>query len=328
MILRRESKVASNPPKRERAPKGQAITGLKKDVLSPETMAALFGYTKNQMDVDPEFRKLFDRAVKEEWVGEVGKANFIAALQNTNWYKTNSESVRTYLLAAADPNNLDFIEKKKDSTEYVRKTAEQLGKALDQTQLDELTTQSMMNGWGDPANAYELQRAIIKLTPEGENDTTDYFGDIGKNADDLKVTAMANGVDMSEGWFNSAAKSIASGLTNADFWQQKVRQQAASLFPVFADQINAGVNAADVASPYIDAMAKLWDLNPAEIKLNDPTILNALTNYDDKGKPYAINMGEFRDRLRQDDRWLQTDAAQNEIAGITNGVMKMFGLVG
>lgn len=335
MIRRRESKVVSNPPKSDKRTKakGQVTTGLKKDVLTPEVMAALYGYTKKQMDVDPEFRKLFDDAVKFEWTGEVGKANFLAALQNTKWYKTHNESVRTYLLAAADPTNLDFIEKKKDSTEYVRKTAQQMGVALDQTTLDDLTTQSMMNGWGTEANAYELQRAIIKTTPGGlsetdQTDTTDYIGDIGKQSDDLKAIAIANGVDMSDGWFNSAAKSIASNLTQPDFWQQKLRQQAASLFPVFADQINAGVNAAEVASPYMDAMAKMWDMNPAEIKLNDPMILGALTNYDDKGKPYAINMGEFRDRLRKDERWLKTDAAQNQIAGITNKVMEMFGLVG
>jgi hypothetical protein len=187
----------------------------------------------------------------------------------------------------------------------------------------------MMFGWGDPSNAYELQRSILKnYTPAGETDTTDYVGDIGANADKLQTLAYANGVEFSDGWYNSAAKSIASGLSNEDYWTQKIRQEAASTFPVFKDQIEMGVNVADIASPYLKSMSELLEINPAEIKLNDPTILGALTNYDEKGNPRAMNLGAFRDQLRKDPRWMETDKAQNEIAGITGSVMKMFGLVG
>lgn len=323
--------MASEPTKPGRKSRGnaQALTGLNKDKITPEVMAALFGYTKAQMDVDPDFRKLFDLAVENNWQGEVGKANFIAALQNTNWYKTNSKSMRDYLLAAADPTNLDFVEKRKDSYEYVRQTAQSLGVGLDQKALDELTTQSMMFGWGDPSNAYELQRSILNnYTPAGEEDQTDYFGDVGANADKLQALAYANGVEYNEGWYNSAAKSIASGLSSEDYWTQKIRQEAGSTFPVFKDQLAMGMNVSDIASPYLKSMSELLEINPAEIKLNDPTIMGALTNYDEKGNPRAMSLGAFRDQLRKDPRWMETDKAQNEIAGITGSVMKMFGLVG
>jgi hypothetical protein len=236
-------------------------------------------------------------------------------------------------MQAADPNNADFLEKKKDSSEYVRRTAMNLGVPLDVTTLNDLTEQSMMFGWGEQANAYELERAILKTTPggfegESEADTTDYVGDIGANASKLQALAYANGVEFNEGWYNSAAKSIASGLSQEDFWQQKIRQEAASTFPVFKDQIEMGANVADIASPYMKTMADLWELNVNDIKLTDPTLLGALTNYDEKGNARAMNLGAFRDQLRKDPRWMETDKAQNEIAGITSKVMEMFGLVG
>ena len=304
--------------------KGKGVTGLTPDKLSQEQLMALYKMTANRLAVDDDIFDLFQRAYKEQW----DQARWDSELEQTDWYQNNAASVRNYLMLAADPNNADFLAKKQDSNEYVRKTAMDLGVALDVETLNDLTEQSMMFDWGNPANAYELQRAILKYTPEGETDTTDYVGDIGKNAADLKALAYANGVEYNEGWFNSAAKSMAGGLSNRDFWEQKIRQEASSAFPVFKDQIEMGVNVSDIASPYIKSMAELWEVNPAEIKLNDPTILGALTNYDEKGNPRAMNLGAFREQLRKDPRWMDTDKAQNEVAGIASSVMKMFGLVG
>jgi hypothetical protein len=317
--------VASNPPKENKT----GVTGLPPDKLSRKELRSLYNMTYNRLRVDDDIFNLFQTAFKEQWT----QARWDSELEQTDWYRNNAASVRNYLMQAADPNNADFLEKKKDSSEYVRRTAMNLGVPLDVTTLNDLTEQSMMFGWGEQANAYELERAILKTTPggfedESEADTTDYVGDIGANASKLQALAYANGVEFNEGWYNSAAKSIASGLSQEDFWQQKIRQEAASTFPVFKDQIEMGANVADIASPYMKTMADLWELNVNDIKLTDPTLLGALTNYDEKGNARAMNLGAFRDQLRKDPRWMETDKAQNEIAGITSKVMEMFGLVG
>lgn len=309
--------------------RGDKGNPLAPDRLSKKDLKALYGVTARKLAVDKEIADLFKRAFDEQWT----QARWDSELENTNWYRTNSASMRTYLMAAADPTNADFIEKKKDTYEFVRRAATQEGVALTAAQINDLTEDTMMNGWGEPGQEYELQRAILALTPggfegESEVDTTDYAGEIGVSADSLAALAAANGVEFSQGWYNSAAKSVQSGLTDATFWEDKIRQEAASTFPVFQDQIKMGVNVADIASPYIRTMSELWEINPADIKLNDNTLLGALTNYDEKGNPRAMNLGAFRDQLRKDPRWLETDKAQNEIAGIASGVMKMFGLVG
>ena len=312
--------MASNPPKGNKP----GVTGLAPDKLSRAQLKALYNMTSERLRVDDDIFDLFQRAYKEQWTQD----RWDAELEQTDWYRNNSASVRNYLMQAADPNNADFLEKKKDSSEYVRRTAMELGVPLDVETLNDLTEQSMMFGWGDAANAYELERAILKFTPEGETDTADYTGDVGANAAKLQALAYANGVEFNEGWYNSAAKSIAGQLSTEDFWVQKIRQEAASTFPVFKDQIDMGMNVSDIASPYVRTMAELWELNPADITLTDPTILGALTNYDEKGNPRAMNLGAFRDQLRKDPRWMETDKAQNEVAGITSKVMEMFGLVG
>ena len=75
-------------------------------------------------------------------------------------------------------------------------------------------------------------------------------------------------------------------------------------------------------------MEDVLEINQKNISLQDPTILGALSNYDSKGNPYAMNLGEFKRSLRKDKRWLETDKAQNEITAATGSVLKLFGLSG
>ena len=320
--------ASDSPMKPAGKPRGargaaQEATGLRQDKLSRVQLAALYGYTSRQMKLDPSFKAIFDDAFEEQWTGEVGKAKFISRMQDTEWFRTNSKQVRDYLSAATDPTSADFLDLQTQSREYVRKTAMAKGVPLDDARIEELSEDSLMGGWGDPSRAYLLERAIVGSTATG-----DYTGQIKATADALSAMAMANGVTMSDNYYQSAAKSVASGLSMPDYWEKQIREQGASTFPVFAEQIRMGMNVADIASPYVRTMAETLDLNPASIKLNDPTILGALTNYNEQGKPYAMNLGEFRQKLRKRPEWLDTDQAQNDITSITSSVMKMFGLRG
>ena len=323
--------MASNAPRRgsgasnkgSKTGKPQETTGLPIDKLNKQQLRALYGYTAKQLEIDPEFKKIFDEAWTGQWQGDVGKARFIARLEDTEWWRTNSKSMRDYLFASVDPESADFMELQTQSQEYVRQTAMKKGVPLDDARIEELATQSLMGGWGEPGKAYNLERAIV-----GSSATGAYTGDIKTTADNLAGLAMANGVEMSDNFYQSAAKSVASGLTGADYWENQIREQGASMFPVFAEQIRLGVNVSDIASPYLRTMADTLDLNPNTIKLNDPTIMGALTNYNDQGKPYAMNLGEFKQKLRERPEWLTTDKAQNDITSITSSVMKMFGLRG
>lgn len=316
--------MASDTPKKGTSTgKPQEATGLKMDILSREQLAALYGYTSRQMNLDDSFKKIFDDAFAEQWTGEVGKAKFISRLQETDWYRTNADSVRKYLMAATDPTSADFIDLQNQSREYVRQTAMTKGVPLDDARIDELSKDSLMGGWGEKGRAYLLERAIV-----GSSATGDYTGEIKATATGLAAMAMANGVTMSENYYQSAAKSVASGLSSPDYWENQIREQGASTFPVFAEQIRMGMNVMDIASPYVRTMAETLDLNPNDIKLNDPTIMGALTNYNEQGKPYAMNLGEFKQKLRERPEWMDTDQAQNDITSITSSVMKMFGLRG
>lgn len=302
--------------------KKQQVTGLREDTLNTggktrQDLQAIYAIAEEQLNIDPELSDLMDKAWKNGW----DKARWDLEFRNTDWYKRNSKSMREYLLASADPTNADFVEKKKDTEEAVRQRARDKGVNLSSERIAELATKSMMYGWGEAGQEYELDRAIIESPSEGA-----YGGDILKNADSLRKLAYNNGVDYGSEWFTSAGKSIAGGLTDETYWEEQIRKEAASKFPVFAEQIGLGVDVAAIANPYMKMMAEEWDMPLTSITLDNDVILGALTNYTDKGQPIAENLGDFRLRLRKDPRWLNTAKAQNEIMGTAAKVMQMFGI--
>jgi hypothetical protein len=296
------------------------------DRLSRRELRAEYGWTKAQLRLgDGEILDIFSEAYEENW----SKAKFISRIQETNWYRTNAESARIYLKAKADPESADFKELVKDTTEAIRQRVMELGYPnLSDALMQEVVDVYLTQGMGAPGQEYELEQYLFNLDEQGRLEAADgYGGDIDANAQLLRQAALANGVAYNDDYFVSAGKSIASGLSQSDLWLKQIRNDAASKFPVFSEQIQAGVNVNDIASPYIRSMAQTLQLNPATITLDDPTILGALTNYDDKGRAYATDLGSFQRQLRKDPRWMETDEAQNQITGLTARVMQMFGLM-
>jgi len=310
--------VASNTDKPKTG--SATVTGQKPDTLSQEELQANYGITAQQLLVSPDIANLF----QEAWKGKWNKAKFWAALEQKKWYQDNAKPMREYLLAAANPNSADWIRKKADSLQHVKDVQLSLGSNFSEQQLSDLSVNAMMFGWNEPGREDQLRREMSKLLPEGT-----YGGDIQKNADALSRLASANGVEFGDVWFQSAGKSIASKLTDSQYWEGLIRKESASMFPVFKDQIlNGMVNAQDIASPYMKMMQDTLGLNADAIRVNDPTILRALTNYDNNGNPTAMNLGAFQQQLRNDPRWLDTDRAQNEITSAASRVMEMFGVTG
>ena len=299
------------------------VTGWDPDTLDLKQLRKISERVYRILGRDPEIVKLFENAFAGEYEGEGGRDRFWADMENMDWWANNSSEVRRYVVLSADPENQDFINEQEDSREFVRRQAMQLGLNLSPDQLTDLAEQSLMYGWGQQGQEYRLREAMMEVDPEGT-----YGGDIEANAQALRNIAFANGVKYDDDWFISAGKSIASEASLSTDWESQIRDLAASKFPVFSDQIRGGMTVRQLASPYIQTMADVWELNPSSISLDDPTLMGALTSYDDSGNASSVGLGDFMRQLRRDPRWMETDEAQNDITSVAAGVMQMFGMMG
>jgi hypothetical protein len=289
-------------------------TGLPQDKLS---LRQLYGYTRRQLMVDDGLFDLFQRA----WEGQWAKEKFEAEVERLDWFKKNKASVREYQLLAAK-GGADFTEKQADAQEFVRQTAMNMGRTLSPEEIQSLAEDSLINGWGESGQDFELKRAIIDL-PDKEGE--DYGGTIEDNMMRLRATALANGVKIDEKWMMGKAKSAASGLSLIEDADMELREMAAQKVPAFANQIRAGQDLDALISPWRRMMAEEWELSDTAIGMDDPMLMQAIGGYDQSGQPKMEDLGSFQTRLRQDPRWKVTAQGQNKSIDSYSGILKMFG---
>jgi len=143
----------------------------------------------------------------------------------------------------------------------------------------------------------------------------------------LKQYASDLGIEFDETWFNKAATRILKYKDDSETYNQQIRDFAKSQYPTLAEQIDAGFTVRQLASPYVQNMSRILEIDPGTISLNDRTIKQALTGLSPEGKPMTTPLWKFEQELRQDPRWNYTNNAQEDLMGTARQILKNFGLV-
>jgi hypothetical protein len=74
-------------------------------------------------------------------------------------------------------------------------------------------------------------------------------------------------------------------------------------------------------------MANILEINPTDVKLDDPSINRALTNLGQDSKPALQPLWQFEQEMRKDPRWGNTQNARQSLDSTANTILKSFGLV-
>ena len=320
--LNKDGKVT---PKERRQYKKNPTAAPMVDPLERDELAAQYQSAVGIIYSVPEIKPLFEKAISEGWTAD----RFKAAVQNSDWFRSNNEYARV-AWAQEQMGGADWEASLEEARQAVRAAAVGIGADVTEQELNALARRYVYEGWGQSTRQNLLAQALsdeISFVPD-DRGAVSMRGGAGQLSDDLRNLARANGVSFTDNWYLSAAKSVASGLSTAQDWERDVREQAASLFPVYSDKIRQGMNVYDLASPYINTMAQELELDPNMITLNDNYIRSALGGMNDKGDFQPMGLWDFQKKLRQDPRWENTSRAQNEVTSVTGKVMQMFGLMG
>lgn len=281
--------------------------------------AANYGFSLAVIRSHPQLRKAFESAVSYGWSPQ----RFIAEIRDTDWFKNNAANWREkQTLKLTDPATY------KRDVEAVRASARDnaaaMGAVLTDAQLDRFAQNTYMFGWNDSQQRNTL--ATYVQVAAGGALKGQYIGEAGKNAQELRTAAMRNGYKIPKHKLQEWNKSILSGNSSMEDYQAFIRRQAAAAFPTFAEELNAGADLEDLASPYMDSMARILELNPREVNLFDPKVRKAMASKDAKtGKPSAVPIYDFETQLREDPRWMKTRNAHEEVMGMGRQVLQMMG---
>jgi hypothetical protein len=301
-------------------------TGLQRDDLLMSQLQEKYGFAYRVVNSNAELRKLWKRAAENGWTAD----KFTIELMNSNWWNENNEFART-AFAAQQIGGADWADQMEQARGQVQDFATQYGVTLSAAQAEEYATRYLFEGWADPQRQRFMAQAITEGVQQGAlslgRGSGGLMGQAGTLQDQLRSIATRNGLTMSEGFYESAARSVMAGWTTADDWERDLRAQAASAWPPYAEKIMAGADAQELASGYISTMARTLEIDPASIDLNSKEIRGALTGVDEKGNPVPTGMADFEQQLRNDPRYKGTRQFEDRFASAGVSLAQKWGLM-
>jgi len=282
--------------------------------LTPEELAASYGWSIGFMNANPELKKIFDQAVKEGWTAN----KFMAEARDTGWFKNTSESARkAQVIEKTDPATWQAMIKA--STAKLQKLATEVGAAIPEDKFKTFAENIIRTGMSDDEIRYALGE-YIKFMDDGT-----LRGSTGMNASVLKEYAAKMGVDLSDEAVKNQAAMISQKLLTIEDSKAQLREQAKSAFPGYAEQIDGGITVQELAAPYQNVKARELEL-PVDQNLNDPQIRSAMNAMNQEGKPQGLALWQFQNQIRNDPRWTATQNAQNQMVNAGQKVLKDMGL--
>ena len=303
----------------------------KNDVDTYNTEDVDIGWAKDLINSVPELAGIFDTAARKGYLtpdaGAVGKKNLENLIRDSNWFQTNGATARE-ILALEQTDAGEFAFRLDTAKLQVQAQARDKGIQLSEQNANNLARQSLLGGWGERDRDQLLTDALMAL-PRSTSDGSDpakATGSLGEYMRNLRNVAAMNGLTYSDDYYYQQANSALTGLTSIEDSISGIREEAAGLWPPYADKIRAGQNARDLASSYIQNMASVLQIDPDSISLDDPFIQGSITSFDDQGNPRPKSLWEQSNELRKDPRWIESNDGQNKIASAVSGVTAMFGI--
>lgn len=282
-----------------------------------EGRAAMFGWSKAVIDSNPELKKLFAQASKENWTAD----HFVAKVRDTKWFKTHSDTFRqAAILQKADPAT--YNQRVAQSRSQINAIAAQVGAYIPASIMATISAQAVQFGW----TTDQIKQTIAKyVTPQASGAFT---GDAGAYQMQYNQLVAQYGANVSTATIAKWVQDSVLGKTTPEVVKKYLTGLTASRFPALAERLAQGETLQQIAEPYVQSYAQTLELNPNAIKLSDAAIQQALAAKDAQGKPTAKTVWQFEQDLRQDPRYMKTQQAQDTAMKMTRQVLSDWGIVG
>lgn len=268
--------------------------------IDKNVLAQDYGFALTFLNSNPELSKLFNQAVAQTWSTD----KFIAEVRGTKWFAHTSDTAREWLLLrSSDPATAKQRQQARATS--IQAEAAALGIHLDTAHLRNIRDQSLMFGLSDQ-QVRQMIAAQYKYSP-----TTTGAGLAGQTIAQLKQTAAAYAVPISDAAIHNWTSRIISGLGTPDDFKNYALDQAKSLFPTMAKALDAGQTVTDYADPYKQSAVQLLGINPDDFNLMDPKWREAIDKVDTtSGDRTVQSLADWQTQLRTDSRYGYDQTAQ------------------
>lgn len=283
--------------------------------LTPEELAASYGWAYGFLNSNAELKKLFGEAVDETW----SQSKFQAELRDTEWWKKTSETRRqAQVTQKTDPATWNA--QLDAAVIQVRQLAAEIGAAIPESKLTKIAKNMIETGMDEDQLRYAIGE-YVNFTKDGT-----LRGEAAMHEYTIKEYAYNMGIKLSDQAVKDQAQRVVRKVATTQDFESQVRESAKSMFPGYSDAIDAGSTVRDIAGPYIQMMSSELQVPDVSIDVMDPIIKKALNGLDAKGKPAGVNLYDFQQQLRNDPRWKKTQGAQDTAMSASLKVLRDMGL--
>jgi cell division protein ZapA (FtsZ GTPase activity inhibitor) len=287
--------------------------------MAPEEVISYkkaLGYSNPTSVVDKKFKDDMLQAART--VSELNYGNAVAGKRVQASLEGYLSTPQKYGFAATGAKAGPSAQDIKVKADAIRIYATDLGVGLDDAAVNKLARE-----WA--AGNFDTTTIKPQIARSGKIDFTK--GSAAEQLNTLKELAGSYGMQYDQGWYNTAATNVLTGKDDIETYKQYVKEQAKSKFPTLVAQLDQGFTVRQLASPYIQTMSNILEIDPNTIGLNDVYVNQALTGLDAEGKPSTKPLWQFEQDLRKDPRWNFTKNAQDSLMNTTRKVLQDFGLV-
>jgi hypothetical protein len=287
--------------------------------MAPEEVISYkkaLGYSNPTSVVDKKFKDDMLQAART--VSELNYGNAVAGKRVQASLEGYLSTPQKYGFAATGAKAGPSAQDIKVKADAIRIYATDLGVGLDDAAVNKLARE-----WA--AGNFDTTTIKPQIARSGKIDFAK--GSAAEQLNTLKELAGSYGMQYDQGWYNTAATNVLTGKDDIETYKQYVKDQAKSKFPTLVAQLDQGFTVRQLASPYIQTMSNILEIDPNTIGLNDVYVNQALTGLDAEGKPSTKPLWQFEQDLRKDPRWNFTKNAQDSLMNTTRKVLQDFGLV-
>lgn len=284
--------------------------------MTPEELASSYGFAYSFLEGNPELKKIFTEAISGTWSAD----RFQASVRDTEWWKKNSETMRqAQITQKTDPATWDAMVDAE--TVKITQLAAEVGAAVPAKKMKQLVETALKTGLEEDG-IRNLLGQYVTFTKNGT-----LQGEAGMHEFTMKEYAANMGIKLDDQTIKNQAQRVIRKVATTQDYESLVRESAKSMYPSYADQIDAGQTVKDIASPYIQSMAQTLEIPDTDITVFDPTIKAALNGVSADGKPTGLTLTDFQQQLRNDPRWRQTQNSQDSVLNVGTSVLKDMGLI-
>lgn len=273
------------------------------------------------LDSVPALRHLLDQAIAGDW----SASKFQNAVEDSAWWKSHSDTARSRIIQQAnDP--AAWQQSLNNVQSSITNLAHQLGMPLNSATIRAIANSALLSG--NDGNQQWLTQQIGKHENYNHVTSTDGFqGGMASTVQQLEQLAGDYGYHWSPAQIARNAQQILMGEQTIDTYRQGVQKWAKSTFPGLAQEIDSGQTIKDLATPYVQSMANLLEVDPGTLTTFNPTIRKAMQGALDPATKQraATPLWQFEDQVRQDPRWQYTQNARDTMSSALVKIGQDFG---